>query len=383
VKPPFELADIITRFGKSFVEQAHPNPFQQRVLNAITQCRTSELGGHRQTCDCCGKTRISYNSCRNRNCPKCQASKQAVWVDELLSSTLEVKHYHIVFTTAHELNAICQLNSAWFYNLLFEAVWQTLRTFGYSHFGVESGAICVLHTWGQNLSLHPHVHCIVPAAGLSLAGNLKHVGANGKYLFPVRMLSQVFRAKMMTAIKKKMTTLGVLDNYHAVIEKAWAKPWVVFCEPSLVRAEHVVKYLGQYTHRVAITNQRIINVNEHGVCFLHKDYAHGARQKTMYLEGGEFLRRFCQHILPLRFVKIRRYGIYSARHKAVIKDKYAIAQAKLRKSEPIRQKLLRITGLDIFICPFCKNGTMRNVEEITRIRSPTTLYAILNTLPIR
>jgi hypothetical protein len=176
----WEISDVIRKFGRQFLEKHQPNEYQKRVLKALLQCRTSALGGHKEVCSCCGKVRISYNSCGNRHCPKCQSAKQAFWIEDLLEKSLPVKHYHIVFTVPHELNTICMLNSAMFYSNLFKAVWDTLRTFGYTHFGVESGAICVLHTWGQNLSLHPHIHCIVPAIGLSLAGNMKPIGKNGK-----------------------------------------------------------------------------------------------------------------------------------------------------------------------------------------------------------
>ncbi len=200
----YEIADVIEQFGDQFQQKYHPNEYQQRVLRALLQCRTSALGGHKDECDCCGKVRISYNSCGNRHCPKCQSAKQAFWIEDLMEKTLPVKHYHLVFTIPHELNTIAMLNSGWFYNRLFAAVWDTLRTFGYSHFGVESGAVCVLHTWGQNLSLHPHVHCIVPAAGLTLAGNMKNIGKRGKFLYPVTQLSPMFRGKLMQAIKKEL-----------------------------------------------------------------------------------------------------------------------------------------------------------------------------------
>jgi hypothetical protein len=192
--PKHQISEVVDKFENQFYAKHNPNQYQRKTLRALSLCRTAELGYHKDKCDNenCAKTRISYNSCRNRHCPKCQAAKQAFWVDDLLKMTLPVKHYHIVFTIPHQLNAICKLNSAWFYNQMFACVWDTLRTFGYSHFGVEAGAVCVLHTWGQNLSLHPHVHCIVPAIGQSLAGNFKHIGQQGKFLFPVRQLSATF-----------------------------------------------------------------------------------------------------------------------------------------------------------------------------------------------
>lgn len=308
-RPQFELADVIERFGPQFDAECHPNAFQQRVLNALSVCRTSQLGGHLEKCDCCAKVRVTYNSCRNRHCPKCQGSKQVFWVDDLLQTTLPVKHYHIVFTIPHELNTIALIDSSSLYRQLFSAVWETLRQIGYTRFGVETGAVCVLHTWGQNLSLHPHIHCIVPAVGETLSGNLKHIGSSGKYLYSVERLSQVFKGKLMGSIKRKLKKQSLLKQYQALLDVAWEKPWSVHCEPSMAKAEHVVRYLGQYTHRVAITNQRIVGIDDQFVTFMHKDYAGGSKQKPMKLTGVEFLHRFCQHILPHRFVKIRRYGL--------------------------------------------------------------------------
>jgi len=374
-RPQYEVADVIAQFGKQFHAECNPNQYQMRILNALSICRTSELGWHKDVCDCCGKERISYNSCRNRHCPKCQSARQAFWIEDLLETTLPVKHYHIVFTIPHELNSICLLDSKWFYGQLFSTVWDTLRQFGYTHFGVEGGAVCVLHTWGQNLSLHPHIHCIVPAVGETLAGNMKDIGSSGKFLYPVEQLSPVFRGKLMESIKRNLKKQSLLMQHQALINAAWKKPWVVHCGPSLGKPEHVVKYLGQYTHRVAITNQRIINIDDNGVTFMHKDYNDKAKQKPVTLSGVEFLRRFCLHILPRRFVKIRRYGIYSSRAKALkikANPKMVINQ---RKGETVQQRIQRLTGFDVYQCPFCKQGFMHTLEEMPRIRSPSGFYA--------
>jgi hypothetical protein len=376
----FELAQIVNQFAKPFVQKYKPNAYHLRILNAISVCRTPALGGHASACDCCGTISVSYNSCRNRHCPKCQVSKQAIWVDNLMQNTLDVKHYHIVFTVPHLLNDICLLDSAAFYNRLFACVWDTLRTFGYKQFGTETGAVCVLHTWGQNLSLHPHVHCIVPAAGFTLAGNWKKVGSGGKYLFPVKLLGVGFRGHFLKSTKRWLKAEGLLANYHPVLNQAWNSPWVVFCGPSMAKPEHVVKYLGNYTHRVAISNSRILNVNDKTVTFLHKDYADNSRQKPVALDGEEFLRRFCLHILPKRFVKIRRFGIYSPSYKLLIqkqKPKHGIEKlAKLSVAE----KILLLTGFDVFLCPVCKQGRLHRFEEIPKARSPDSFYGILSNL---
>jgi len=378
-RPQYEVADVIARFGKQFHAQCKPSQYQMRILNALSICRTSELGWHKDVCDCCGKERISYNSCRNRHCPKCQSARQAFWIEDLLETTLSVKHYHIVFTVPHELNAVCLLDSKWFYGQLFASVWETLRQFGYTHFGVEGGAVCVLHTWGQNLSLHPHIHCIVPAVGETLAGNMKNIGSSGKFLYPVEQLSPVFRGKLMESIKRNLKKQSLLMQHQALINAAWKKPWVVHCEPSLGKPEHVVKYLGQYTHRVAITNQRIIEIDDDGVTFMHKDYNDKAKQKPVTLSGVEFIRRFCLHILPRRFVKIRRYGIYSSRARALKMKANPKMVINQRKGETVQQRIQRLTGFDVYQCPLCKQGFMHTLEEMPRVRSPSGFYASIMT----
>jgi len=352
-RPEYEVADVIARFGEQFIAQCNPNKFQRKVLRALTLCRTSELGWHKDECDCCKRIRISYNSCGNRHCPKCQSTRQAFWIEDLLEMTLPVKHYHIVFTIPHELNTICMLDSAWFYNRLFAIVWDVLRTFGYSHFGVESGAVCILHTWGQILSLHPHMHCIVPAAGLTLAHNMKHIGTGGKFLYPVSQLSVEFCKKLMHCIKRRLKKLSLLGAHQKTIDTAWNKPWNVNCKPSFGKPEHVVKYLGQYTHRVAITNHRLMGIGDKGVTFSHKDYRDNEKQKPTTLTGVDFLKRFCQHFLPSRFVKIRYFGIYSSRYRASQKNDNHKMIIK-PKNETTQQRIKRLTGFDVYQCPFCK-----------------------------
>jgi hypothetical protein len=268
------------------------------------------------------------------------------------------------------------LNSKWFYSQLFYSVWDTLRQFGYTHFGVESGAVCMLHTWGQNLSLHPHIHCIVPATGETLAGNMKNIGSGGKYLYPVTQLSLVFRGKLMESIKRNLKKQSLLQQHQSLVNAVLEKPWVVHCEPSLGKPEHVVKYLGQYTHRVAITNQRIIKIDDDGVTFMHKDYSDNAKQKPVKLDGVEFLRRFCTHILPARFVKIRRYGIYSSRNRALKQKNNQKMVIKPGKGETVQQRIQRLTGYDVYQCPFCKHGNMHIVEEMPRVRSPSNFYSL-------
>jgi hypothetical protein len=369
VHPQFEVSQIIDRFGLQYIEQCQPNSFTLRTLDALQKCRTSALGGHKDVCDCCAKQRISYNSCGNRHCPKCQSNKQALWVDDRISDAMDVKYFHVVFTVPQALNQVCLLDSKWFYGNMFECAWSVLQSFGYSHYGVESGAICVLHTWGQNLSLHPHIHCIVPSAGLTVKGNLKRIAKQGKYLYPVRMLSVVFRGKLLGKIKRQLKQGNQLPQYQSLLEDVWKKPWVVYCEPPLGNAQQIVKYLGQYTHRVAISNHRIQNIDESGITFLYKDYKDNSKKKLTKLSGVEFLRRFCLHILPYRFVKIRYYGILSSRQKDQLRPLQA-KKPETKVKETLQERILRITGFDRYQCPFCKTGTMHTIELLPKIRSP-------------
>jgi hypothetical protein len=297
MRPTYELADVINRFGSRLIAQTKLTPLQLKVLGKIAQCRTAALGGHEEVCENCGTIRYSYNSCGDRHCPKCQAAKQALWVDDLMQNTFPIKHYHIVFTLPHQLNAVCLHNQRLYYDLLFAAIWNTLRSFGYSHFGVESGAVAVLHTWGQNLSLHPHIHCIVPAPGYTLDGRWKNIGSSGKYLYPVHQMSATFKGKFPDSLKRALHKQNELSLFNDKVQQAYLTRWVVHCEPSLASAEHVVKYLGQYTHRVAITNQRILNITDEKVTFIAKDYRDGAVKKAVTLDGVEFLRRFAMHYL--------------------------------------------------------------------------------------
>lgn len=376
-RPQYEVAGIIKQFGANFVQKHSPNSYQLRVLQSLSICRTSALGGHKYRCTGCHKEHISYNSCRNRHCPKCQSAKQGFWVDSRIANAYPCKHYHMVFTIPEALNPICLLNSRWFYNQLFAAVWETLRQFGYTQHGVESGAICVLHTWGQNLSLHPHIHCIVPAMGCSLQGRMKPVGKNGKYLYPVRQLSMVFRSKLLLAIKKQLAKGQLLLPHQSSIEEAWHKPWVVFCEPSLGKPRHVIAYLGQYIHRVAISNHRIVGISGKEVTFKVKGNYGDGNIKTITLKGEEFLRRFCLHILPKGFVKIRHYGIYSTRFRStILKDKMVI-----KTVETVLERMGRIMGINVHQCPNCTKGRLIGVEVIPRARAPGFAHHVVRLIP--
>ena len=374
-----ELANVIRMFGAGLVAQTKLAPLQLKVLGKLAACRTAALGGHQEACESCGTVRYSYNSCGDRHCPKCQAAKQAFWIDDLIQSTLPIKHYHLVFTVPHLLNTVCLHNQRLYYDLLFATVWNILRSFGYSHFGAETGAVAVLHTWGQNLSLHPHIHCLVPAAGYTLDGQWKNIGHSGQYLYPVRQLSEAFKGKFLDGLKRALRKQNELALFYEPIQKAYKTQWVVYCEPSLASAEHVVKYLGQYTHRVAITNQRILNIADGKVTFLAKDYRDRAIKKPVMLDGEELLRRFALHILPRRFVKIRRFGIYNHTTKRnlalqfVPEEKPGIDNVIKRQQAPETnvERFARLTGINPCLCPVCKSGQMVTIKELPRIRSPS------------
>ena len=382
MRTKFELADAVGLFGPGLVAKTKLTPLQSKVLGKISNCRTATLGGHEEVCETCGVIRYSYNSCGDRHCPKCQAAKQAFWIDDLVQNTLPVKHYHIVFTMPHQLNDVCLHKHRMYYDLLFAAVWNTLRSFGYSHYGTETGAVAVLHTWGQNLSLHPHVHCIVPAAGYTLDGRWKNIGHSWNYLYPVHQLSEAFKAKFIDSLKRALRKLNELSIFNDTVQKAYKSKWVVHCQPSLAGAEHVVKYLGQYTHRVAITNQRILNIADGKVTFIAKDYRDRAVKKPVTLDGVEFLRRFTLHILPLRFVKIRRFGIYNHTTKRNLTLQFTVdkkseidAVIKPKKlPETNVERFARLTGVNLCICPVCKTGRMVVISELPRIRSPAYTF---------
>ena len=376
MKPRFELAEVVRRFGKKLKEQENFSPIQTKVLYNILQCRTAALGGHEEVCDSCQAIRYSYNSCGDRNCPKCLAAKQMVWVEKLMENTLPVNHFHIVFTVPHSLNEICLWNDRLYYKILFSAIWRTLHSFGYSHYGVESGAVAILHSWGQNLSLHPHIHCLVPAAGYSIKGKWKNIGQSAKFLYPVHQLSSTFKGKFLDSLKRELRKMNKLADFNSAIQQAYGTNWVVHSEPSLANAEHVIRYLGQYTHRVAISNNRIINITDTHVTFIAKEYRDRAIKKPVTLSGVEFLRRFCMHILPERFVKIRYYGIYNSTTKRNLALRFVPVtieeiEKKSKPKETAQESIQQIFGHDVRQCPFCKKGIMRKIRELPRIRSPS------------
>ena len=321
-RPAVEVADILHAQGHTFVEQ-HPwlSVQQRSVLRAIVRCRTAALGGHLDRCDACGHRAISYNSCRNRHCPKCQAQARERWLAARERDLLDVPYVHVVFTLPHALLPFGYRNSARLYTWLFETSAATLRAVAADprHLGAEIGVLSILHTWGQTLVRHPHVHCVVPAGGFSPDPQRWIQPKYAGFFLPVKVLSRVFRGKFVAALRRAYTR-GELDlagstehlrdpiRWHAFIDALFQIDWVVYAKPAFGGASAVLRYLGRYTHRVAISNQRLRAFDGERVTFQWKDYAHEDQSRTMTLPAMEFLRRFVQHILPRGFVRIRQSG---------------------------------------------------------------------------
>lgn len=373
MKPSYEVAEVIHKFEKSFLDKHPVNHQILKTLNAIKNCRTSALGGHVSHCNKCNHQHNSYNSCRNRHCPKCQASKREKWILSREKELLDVAYFHVVFTLPHEFNTLAMHQAKEVYNALFRASWQTIQTFASDpkHLGAKTGMTSVLHTWGQNLSLHPHLHCIIPGGGITPQGKWKlprkSKGArHSKYLFPKRALSSVFRAKFMTELRKEVAIP------QDIAAKVMRKDWVVYAKRPFIGPKQVIEYLGRYTHKIAISNHRLIDVNEKEVKFKYKNYKTQTYQNEMSLRGEEFLRRFAQHILPFGFVRMRHNGILASRNKKVDLN---IAKDFFKMKPWIYEEipteiLLHKLNFNPVQCPKCKQNTLKISSSILPERGP-------------
>jgi hypothetical protein len=353
-----EVGDILRGLGNR-IKSIGLNSHQLRTLSALRDCRTAALGGHVDVCTECGIVRVSYNSCRNRCCPKCQGRKREDWIESRNAELLPVPYFHVVFTLPEELNTFCLIHPKEAYGILFKSVWETLRLFGFKQH-VTPGMIAVLHTWGQNLSLHPHLHCIVPGGGIDKNGMWKNIRADGKYLFPVKALSKVFRAKYVSLLRK--TNLQSQKS----ITPLFSKSWIVYTKRPFSHPSHVVEYLGRYTHKIAISNNRIIFCRNGKVRFSYKDYRNGDTKKEMELDDTEFIRRFALHIPPLRFIRIRHYGILSSMSKKVT---VPAIRKQLNGTLPPFISLRKLQPFDKNVCPCCGNITMITILTIP-LRGP-------------
>lgn len=375
MQPRHEVADILKRYGHTFRQQYKLPAHHLRTLGALEQCRTAALGGHVDACTACGAVRISYNSCRNRHCPKCQNTNREQWLMDREAELLPVPYFHLVFTLPHALNELCMHHPKAMYGMLFRSAWQTVEGFGWNpkFLGAETGMISILHTWGQNLSLHPHIHCIIPGGGISATGKWKAARNKGKYLFPVKDkgMSSVFRAKYIGHLRQWAKSKGVqIDD--EVFKQCFEKPWVVYAKQAFKGPEGVMEYLGRYSHKIAISNHRLLDIENNKVQFKWKDYRTG-KNKVMALDAHEFLRRFCQHILPKGFPRIRHYGLLASRGKA---DKLAMARQSMGvppappKEKSTWQELSKERlGFDPDQCPHC-GGRMQEVEKLLPERGP-------------
>ncbi len=330
-RPAVELADLLHKQGDRFIDQSPWLNFQQlSVLRAIARCRTAALGGHVDQCSQCGHQAISYNSCRNRHCPKCQAQARQRWLAAREKELLEVPYFHVVFTLPQELNPLCLRNARMLYDLLFRASAEAMLEVAANpkRLGAQIGFLSILHTWGQNLLLHPHIHCVVPAGGLS-ADHKSWIRPKYAFFLPVDVLSSVFRAKFVHGLRKAFRKRKLIlsgstaplrnpKRFAAFVDSLFRKPWVVYAKPAFGAPTQVLRYLGRYTHRVAISNHRLLDFDGERVTFRWRDYAHGNKQRKMTLEATEFLRRFTQHILPRGFVRIRQFGILTNTRRSVL-----------------------------------------------------------------
>jgi hypothetical protein len=354
-------------------KSAHINGWQLRTLGAIKRCRTAEMGGHIDACTSCGSMRISYNSCRNRHCPKCQGKEREKWIEKREEDLLPVPYFHVVFTLPDTLNQLAMHNPKAVYDSLFAASWQTVETFGKDpkHLGAQTGMICILHTWGQQITLHPHLHCIVPGGGLTKAGNWKTARNKGKFLFPVKAMSKVFRAKYVDALKSRIADLD-----KNLVNALFKKEWVVYAKRPFAHPSHVVEYLGRYTHKIAISNNRIQAIDEKTVTFGYKAYRQEGKKQTMTLDGMEFVRRFALHILPKGFTRIRHYGILSGSTKHVhipqirsqLPAQNEVKPKEVRQAEPYNP----------LICPCCKTETMVTIQILSKRGPPKSRIFLKN-----
>ncbi len=372
-RPTVEVADIFRTRGNDFVDQHSLSIQQLKAIRAITRCRTAELGGHVDVCpQCGGDPAISYNSCRNRHCNKCQSQARERWIEARKQELLNTRYFHVVFTLPHELQALVLQNQAELYNLLFRIVAETLREVARNpkHLGAEIGFFSILHTWGQNLLFHPHIHCVIPGGGIT-PDKTRWIHPQYPFLLPVKVLSKVFRGKFVAAlrrihVKKRLTFAGSIQHladpkhFASFLRVLFRQDWVVYAKPAFGGPEQVIHYLGRYTHRVAISNHRLVSFDGERVTFRWRDYASGNKQKLMTVSAEEFMRRFLLHILPKGFVRIRHFGML----------------ANFRRSEFIDlcRKLLQMTPLDRLIstassnpswlCPRCRTPLIL-IERLT------------------
>ena len=395
-RPALEVGRVFRRYGDAYRQQ-HAGSLslaQLRAMSAIERCRTAALGGHVEQCDQCHFQRIAYNSCRDRHCPKCQCLARAQWVEDRQAELLDTQYFHVVFTVPEEIAAIAYQNKEVVYDILFRATSETLRTIAADpqHLGAEIGFFAVLHSWGQNLMFHPHLHCVVPGGGLSPQGT-RWIPCRHDFFLPVKVLSCLFRRLFLEWLEKAFED-GQLKFFSSLQErqdrKAFLrylaplrkKKWVVYAKKPFAGPQQVLDYVGRYTHRVAISNNRIVNLDDGQVTFRYKDYRNGSQQKTMSLSADEFIRRFLLHVLPEGFHRIRYYGFLGNRYRKEKLEQCRHLLGMLRR-EPdsptevaelhYRDRYQALTGSSLWECPACHRGRMIVIGEIPPSITPTII----------
>ena len=393
-RPQLEVADVFRRYGAAYRQQHAGSLFrgQRRVMSAIELCRTAALGGHLEECDCCGHQRPAYHSCRNRHCPKCQSLARAQWLEDRQAELLPVEYFHVVFTVPEEIAALAYQNKEVVYGILFRATAETLRTLAADpqHLGAEIGFFAVLHSWGQNLLHHPHLHCVVPGGGLAPDGK-RWIACRPGFFLPVNVLSCLFRRLFLDYLQAAFeqgqrhffSSLERLRDPHAFAH--YLAPlrqidWVVHAKPPFGGPEQVLNYLGRYTHRVAISNNRLLDIEDGKITFRWKDYRHNDRPRVMTLEADEFIRRFLLHVLPDGFQRIRHYGFLAHRYR---KAKLALCRQLLgvaltavvkRQDQPDYRDLYeKLTGRSLRDCPVCHAGHMVVIASLPASGRPPPL----------
>jgi hypothetical protein len=374
-----EVADVFRHFGQAFRDQhgTSLSAARHRAMMAIETCRTAALGGHVERCGDCGHQRVAYNSCRNRNCPKCQGLARAQWLEDRQAELLDVPYFHVVFTVPDEIAVIAFQNQVAVYDILFRAVSETLSRIAADakHLGAEIGFLAVLHTWGQNLMHHPHLHCLVPGGGIAPGGK-SWIACKPGFFLSVRVLSRMFRGLFLHELEKAFAagTLNFFSEYrhlhepaafHRYLAPAYATDWVVYAKRPFAGPAQVLEYVGRYTHRVAISNNRLVSIDDGKVRFRWKDYRQENRQKVMSLDGGEFIRRFLIHVLPDGFHRIRYYGFLGNCHRArkleQCRELLGMPSVEPTGVDPPADYHARyetLTGRSLRECPHCRTGIM-------------------------
>ena len=374
LQPRITLQHILNNHLDQLFAEGLFNSYQRRILRALKQCKTVAQGEHWQACDHCGEVKVHYNSCGNRHCPQCQGVNRERWLIEREHDMFDVAHHHVTFTVPFELRGLFKMNERVLYNILFSSMWATLLSFSQdkrSRLQAEIGVVAILHTWTQKLEYHPHLHCIVPSGGLTATGKWK--SSSDKFLFSVRGLSKVFKAKFCEALSTSYSN-GELNcdlnkaGFEQFVHLIKKKEWVVNSRPGFKGKQSVLEYLGRYIHKIAISNYRLLKLAKDRVTFSYRDRKAGDVKRVMTLSVKAFLQRFASHILPKGFVKIRHYGLFSTRVKEVKLPlvRKALQQGEAQKKEKltVAQVIWQTTGVDLSICSSCQSGIMRTFKII-------------------